>query len=215
MMRLMRSMPELLTLVKGLVAGIRSVGVTFILLLGITWVFSIIFTLQYREKEGLLHDEYFSRIGIAMVTLFVNGTLLDEFTNVAEALLEDNIIMMILYFIFASMSALTVLNMLIGVLTDAVGKTASLEEENLAHHEMAEVLKEVFKCSDTDGNSKINGKEFSEMMKDSNSPVTNALIMLGIREDRLWDVWRQVFEVEGHETNEEDALPDGDNDADS
>merc|ERR1712151_487011 len=61
---------------------------------------------------------------------------------------------------------------------------------------MSEILKDVFKCSDTDGNSKINGKEFRALMSGQNSPVANALMMLGIREDRLWDVWRQVFEEE-------------------
>jgi len=116
MARLMRSMPELMTLMKGLVAALRSVATTFLFLIGILWVFGIVFNQQYKENTGDL-AVYFSRLGISMVTLFVNGTLLDEVTSVLLALKADSAVMMVVFFIFLLLSSITLMNMLIGVLS--------------------------------------------------------------------------------------------------
>eukprot|EP00928_Gymnodinium_smaydae_P018314 TRINITY_DN16978_c0_g1_i1.p1 TRINITY_DN16978_c0_g1~~TRINITY_DN16978_c0_g1_i1.p1 ORF type:complete len:519 (-),score=122.23 TRINITY_DN16978_c0_g1_i1:136-1692(-) len=207
MARLMRSLPELMTLMKGLVRALRSVGVTFLFLLGIMWVFSIIFNQQYRDAKGPLHDEFFKRVPLSMVTLFVNGTLLDEVTGVARLLLEDNALLFIAFLIFVLASSLTVLNMLIGVLTDVVSKTADEESRNSAMNEVKGVIKAVFDNSDTDGNAKISSEEFTGLLEQQDSPIRSALVELGISEDRLADVATQIFERRREEADA--AEPDG------
>jgi hypothetical protein len=213
MARLMRSMPELMTLMKGLVNALRSVFVTFVFLLGIMWVFAIIFFGQYKgaEKEGL-SDDYFHNLFFSMLTLFINGTLMDELTSVAMLLMHDSTILMILWFVFVLMSSLTVLNMLIGVLTDVVGKTAEEEKRHLARGDAKKTLKRVFDATDTNGNDRISIDEFQALVDRKNDKcdprVMKALSQLGIQEDRLKELAQQLFYSEGLGHALEDEPPD-------
>merc|ERR1719456_685029 len=80
MARLMRSVPELLTLIKGMVAATRSAFSTLVLLIITMYVFGIIFTQAFKEDPNL--KPMFHCMGMSMLTLFVNGTLLDDLTIV-------------------------------------------------------------------------------------------------------------------------------------
>merc|ERR1719456_2139463 len=77
MARLMRSVPELLTLIKGMVAATRSVSSTLVLLIGLMYIFGIVFAQNFKTSP--LYDQ-FGNIPRSMLTLFVNGTLLDNLT---------------------------------------------------------------------------------------------------------------------------------------
>ena len=66
--RLVKLMPELMILVKGMLVACRSVFFTLILLLLITFVFSITFIEFSRGNETLEH-EYFSSMGTSILTL--------------------------------------------------------------------------------------------------------------------------------------------------
>merc|ERR1719160_1641898 len=57
MMRLLRKCPELLTLIKGMIAAVRSVFSTLVLLVGFMYVFAIIFRQQTKGNETL--EDYF------------------------------------------------------------------------------------------------------------------------------------------------------------
>jgi hypothetical protein len=194
----MKSMPELLMLIKGLVNALRSVSVTFMFLLGITWVFAIIFLQQYQGKgKPGLSDDYFHNLFFSMITFFINGTLTDEVTSVGLLLMEDNTVLFILWFIFVILASLTLLNMLIGVLTDVVGKTADAEKRLLALSDAKKTLKKVFQATDTDGSGMVSLTEF-EALVDRQNPgfnpkVLKALASLGIHEDRLKELKDHLF----------------------
>jgi len=204
MARLMRSMPELMTLMKGLIAALRSVATTFLFLIGILWVFGIVFNQQYKEDTGPL-ELYFSRLGISMVTLFVNGTLLDEVTAVLVALKDDSTIMTLVFFLFLLLSSITLMNMLIGVLSEVVKNTAENETETMNIANAMETLKQVFRVCDSNSDNKVTAAEFEDMIEDKNSPAVQALLSLGIQEDRLRELSRQLFEDEDAEPPTRDA----------
>merc|ERR1719454_507561 len=106
----MRSVPELLTLIKGMAAAGRSVGSTMILLVVFLYVFGIIFTgflaewspettpcpdpRSYPDSscEERLEDikknyqKMWGSMSRRMFTLFVGGTLLDAFFGVSRDL---------------------------------------------------------------------------------------------------------------------------------
>jgi len=214
MVRLMRAVPELLILLKGTLAAVRAVGVNFLILFGAMFFFAVIFVSQYRGKEGVLGEEYFSRVGIAMVTLFVNGTIMDELTSVLIALLDDSLPYYCLFIIFVLLSSLTILNMLVGVLCEVVARVTESEKSSTSFRQMETTLMQVFERVDADGNGKIDGVEFHEMLCEEDSPVRKALMKIGMEEDRLWDVWRQVFvEVDapiGARLRRQDSYHDGD-----
>merc|ERR1719311_1567901 len=56
--RLMRAFPQMLTLVKGIVAALRSVFFTLLLLTILLYFFAIIFTTQFRDYQS----QYIPRI---------------------------------------------------------------------------------------------------------------------------------------------------------
>merc|ERR1719240_1229050 len=79
MMRLLRKCPELITLLKGMAAAVRSVGSTLVLLVCFMYVFAIIFRQQAKGNEAL--EDYFGSMGLCFWTLLLHGTLLDDITD--------------------------------------------------------------------------------------------------------------------------------------
>lgn len=195
MVRLMREFPEIATLMKGLFQALRSVATTFAFLVASLWVFGIVFVQQYKDNDGPL-SKYFSRLGISMITLFVNGTLLDGLAVVGKLLRQDSFIFLFIFFFFVLLSSLTLLNMLIGVLSQVVADTAEKENEHMQIFEAAQKLKAVFDIADADGDQTISRDEFEDMIQDPNSVCVKALVHLGIQEDRLRELSRQLFEDE-------------------
>merc|ERR1719502_2546149 len=74
MARLMRACPEMVMLIKGMVAAMRAVFFTLILLIAIIYVFGIAF--RRLTDESKLGEEYFSSVPVAMNTLLLKGALL-------------------------------------------------------------------------------------------------------------------------------------------
>merc|ERR1719215_1397492 len=75
MARLLRALPELLILIKGMVAALRSVCFALSLLGMILYVFGIAFT-QLSEDTSL--EPWFGTVVGSMQTLLVYGALMDE-----------------------------------------------------------------------------------------------------------------------------------------
>ena len=74
----MRRVPELLTLLKGMVAAVRSVSSALLLLLLITYVFAIIFATVLGGEPT--YYEYWGTIPHAMYTLGIIGAVGDDST---------------------------------------------------------------------------------------------------------------------------------------
>eukprot|EP00747_Dinoflagellata_sp_TGD_P050679 gnl/TRDRNA2_/TRDRNA2_146903_c0_seq1.p1 gnl/TRDRNA2_/TRDRNA2_146903_c0~~gnl/TRDRNA2_/TRDRNA2_146903_c0_seq1.p1 ORF type:complete len:637 (+),score=126.13 gnl/TRDRNA2_/TRDRNA2_146903_c0_seq1:59-1969(+) len=127
--RLLRAAPELMILIKAMVAATRSVFFTLCLLMLIIYVFAIAFTQLTRSSEA--GKMYFNTVADSMLTLTVYGTLLDEISRVAPDVGRENMFVGAVFFFFILLAALTVMNMLIGVLCEVVVVTASVEKEQL------------------------------------------------------------------------------------
>merc|ERR1719174_3063140 len=80
-----------------------------------------------------------------MLTLFVNGTLLDDLTIVlGDILVYGGQGYTWVFIVYILLSAFTVLNMLIGVLCEVVTKTAAEEQEAMMIREVQVQLRKVF-----------------------------------------------------------------------
>merc|ERR1719199_1177200 len=132
MARLMKKIPELVIIIKGLIASFRSVGCTAILQVLILYVWGILFTSQFHETgdpDDAPIAEYFGTMGKSMFTLFIMGTVLDDVTASTDAIRESgNLWMLACYIAFILISSFTILNMLIGILCEVVGATAESEK---------------------------------------------------------------------------------------
>jgi hypothetical protein len=188
MARLMKKVPELMIIIKGLIASFRSVGCTAILQVLILYVWSILFVSEYHEKEDLVDDpaieSYFGTMGKSMFSLFIYGTVLDDVTAATNAIRgTDNFFMLSLFIVFILISSFTILNMLIGILCEVVSATADSEQTKAAETCVKEAITTLFNKLDVDGSGNITEEEFMHMRDDET--VRSALEEMDIYESHF------------------------------
>lgn len=186
MARLMRAVPEMMVIVKGMVASTRTVCCTGSLLALILYIFSILFTDAFHETPELgdsddepEYMQMFGTMGKSMFTLFIMGTVLDDVTAASNAIrASGNFWMLAAFIICILISSFMMLNMLIGVLVEIVGATAQGEKEQAVELNVREAISSIFEKMDADSNKEISMKEFLGMKDDER--VMKALAELDI-----------------------------------
>jgi len=192
MARLLRAMPELLILIKGMMAAVRSVVFTLLLLLIVLYVFGIAFV---QLLTGL--DKYntgFRTVPEAMHTLLLKGTLMDEIGLVVRQLSAAHVVFVAIFYLFVLISALTVMNMLIGVLCEVVNAVAAAEREELTVTYVRSKLQETLRQGglDTDGDGMISKEEFAQIL--DNAHAARTLADVGVDVFNLVDLQDFIFE---------------------
>lgn len=163
MARIIRKVPELLIMVKAVASAFRSVGLA-LLLLGISvYVFAIAFRMTLDGTP--IGMEKFGNCAIAMHTLIMHGTFLDAVSDIMEALLTDSIPGFILMYAFVTLSAVTIMNMLIGILCEVITAVADAEREALQVITSSEVIQECISASDNNNDGCIDLNEFHGMLQ--------------------------------------------------
>lgn len=184
MARLMKKVPELMIIIKGLLASVRSVGCTAILQVLILYVWSIIFVAEYHEAEeegGPDIDADFGTMGKSMFSLFIYGTVLDDVTYCTDGIRgTDNMAMLGLFIVFVLISSFTILNMLIGILCEVVSATAESEKTKAAESQVKKAIQDLFNNLDVDKSGNITEDEFMQMR--SNPAVCEALEEMDIHD---------------------------------
>jgi hypothetical protein len=182
LVRMLRSLPELMILIKGMVKAAATVVYVLGLLLITTFVFSIAFTIL-AYGSGDLEETYFDNVLLSMYSLLIYGTYLDNLASIFDdtRLAEDGDFawqLLPLLAVFVSINALTVMNMLIGVLCDVVTDTAKTEKEekdrDLVQTKMADVARRL----DNDFNEKISYQEFSQIIE--NKEALEIMVEIGV-----------------------------------
>jgi voltage-gated sodium channel len=160
MARLLRAMPELMILVKGIVAATRSVFFTLCLLVMLIYVFGIAFVQLTADMETI-HDEYFGKVHNGMVSLLLHLVLPDQASLILEVG-EESTILAFLLLIFVLLSTLTILNMLVGVLVEVVSVVSDVEKEQMmvsfVKNELLSLL------VDADEDKQISKAEFENLL---------------------------------------------------
>merc|ERR1712232_1433234 len=100
MAKVLRAMPELLIMIKGMIAAARSVFFTLMLLIIIIYIYAI----AYRQLTSGVDDwtsgpEYFKTVPDAMLALLLHGTFPDN-AEMCYVLMEDHWIMLFMQFTF-------------------------------------------------------------------------------------------------------------------
>jgi hypothetical protein len=128
MIKLLRAMPELMVLVKGMIGAFRSVLFTLALLFIIIYVFAILFTQAMQGTD--IGARYFPSVLTSVDSLLLHGVLPDQASIISDVGQEHPILRfcILMYILLAS---LTVMNMLIGVLCEVVSVVAAVEKEEL------------------------------------------------------------------------------------
>jgi hypothetical protein len=183
-----------------MVAAVRSVGCTAILLIGVIYVFAIIFTDAYHqgkltEEEAVDSDgpeALFGSMGKSMRHLFIMGTILDDMTACTNTIRssEKSLSMMSAFIVFVLVSSFTMLNMLIGILCEVVTATSDGERAAATEARIRESIGGLFKAMDEDGNGNISRKEFMTMRDDKG--VRDALKDLEV-EEKHFDMYADLM----------------------
>jgi hypothetical protein len=186
MAKLMRFFPELQIIVKGMVAAVRSVACTGVLLIGILYVWAILFTSEYhqgdktQEEVAGTAEELFGNMGRSMRHLFIMGTILDDITLCCNSIRRsEKLTMLAAFIIFVLISSFTMLNMLIGILCEVVCATGEGERNKNTEAHVREAITTLFTKMDNDGNGEITREEFLNMKRDKN--VMKALSELEVK----------------------------------
>merc|ERR1719362_2342331 len=189
MARLLRAMPELLILIKGMVAAMRSVMFTLGLLMVIIYIFAIAFT-QLSDETPCA--DVFSSVPESMHYLLIKGALMDSVSEVTEILQPQSIVLLLVFYMFVLLASLTVMNMLIGVICEVVSAVAATEQEVSMVCYVKEKIEELMASGSTDGDNMISKEEFKGMLE--NKKALTILNDVGVDVVSLPDFTDTIFE---------------------
>ncbi|CAK9096275.1 unnamed protein product [Durusdinium trenchii] len=188
MARLVRLMPELMILIKGPMAFF-----TLLLLLLFTYVFSVAFV-QFSRDTNLEDPLFFGSMGRlarghAVTTLILRCILTDQ-ESLIRQVAEDGILLLT----FILFGSLTVMNMLLGVLVEAIKTVSTIEREQLEVDFAKRVLWDLIDKgeADTDGDNCISEDEYMAVLQ--KPEAMTALTSLGVDVDAALDYGKLLFE---------------------
>ncbi|CAJ1359287.1 unnamed protein product [Effrenium voratum] len=197
MVRLVRTMPELMILIKGMMVACRSVFFTLLLLFIITFVFSIAFVEFCRGTplEDMYFDSLAQSVATLtlcllrpvslLVRIVVCVFLLCESASVGmrklrtleciftdqqhfvRKLTEQSVLHGLLVMLFILLGSMTVMNMLLGILVEAVKAVSAIEQEQLVADFAKRVLWELIDKDDhdeEDDDRMISEEEFTHLL---------------------------------------------------
>lgn len=187
--RLVNAFPELKVMIKGMLASLRSVLVTGLLLLLVLYVFGI--GLKSTTKGTSGGETYFGSVPGAMYSLMIHATFMDGPSIVLDEL-DD--ISRLLFLIALVLSAMLLLNMLIGVMCEAVSNISSMEKERTMKDKMKSKVKELLNNSnlDIDQNGLISKTELLSLLE--NPVAAMVLHDAGVDMVGLLDISDLVFQ---------------------
>eukprot|EP00811_Abedinium_folium_P024921 NODE_3509_length_2025_cov_16.994731.p1 GENE.NODE_3509_length_2025_cov_16.994731~~NODE_3509_length_2025_cov_16.994731.p1 ORF type:complete len:550 (+),score=99.90 NODE_3509_length_2025_cov_16.994731:127-1776(+) len=187
--RMLRSLPELMILIKGMRMAVTSVLYVTSLLGILTYVFAIAFTVLSRGTQ--FGELYFNNVGFSMYSLVIYAAFLDDLAAFCDNIRAESPELLLLVLAFICLSALTVMNMLIGVLCEVTGAVAANEKEERLCMMVSEMIGSAIQRRDTDSDGSISYDEFNQML--SLPSVLHALELLEVDPVSLVDFADVLF----------------------
>eukprot|EP00928_Gymnodinium_smaydae_P085308 TRINITY_DN6868_c0_g3_i1.p1 TRINITY_DN6868_c0_g3~~TRINITY_DN6868_c0_g3_i1.p1 ORF type:complete len:575 (-),score=110.02 TRINITY_DN6868_c0_g3_i1:138-1862(-) len=174
MVRLLKVLPELVTMIKGMKAASRAVGCSLLMVFMIIYVFAIMLNLCMKGEEWA--EENFATIPGTMWTLTMSGTLLDNIGDVLGGLRDSGdvkaYISVALFMILVLLAAMTVMNMLIGIMCEVISAVASSERDEAAIRQLKETILVELKKHDKDQSGGICKSELETVFLDQGTMKT-------------------------------------------
>jgi hypothetical protein len=140
-------------------------------------------------------DELFHSVEETMYRLMVHATFLDNLAEFCDAVKADSYLVLVLVLIFIQLSALCILNMLIGVLCDVIGAVAQTENEEMRQESVKKLMESVVIDLDENGDGKISKVEFQGLIR--NPGVLKVLDDVGVNPYTLLEFADMFFVKDG------------------
>lgn len=195
MARLIRLMPDLMILIKGMLVACRSVFFTLLLLLIITFVFSIAFL--ELSRGTVLEIDYFPSTLSSVLSLILKCIVPDQ-EVFFRAIAAENWGLGVLVLLFIQLGSLTVMNMLLGVLVEAVKTVSTIEREQMMADFARKVLWQLIQSDKEDPDEDdycdrmISEREFKSLLR--KPKAVRALNKLGVDPQNALDNGKMLFE---------------------
>lgn len=161
--RLLSSAPELMLLVKGIVAAVRSVLAVLCLLFLVIYVFAVIFTELLSDSP--VGSGRFDTVPVSLNTLMLQVLCGPDAHFINELLAVDAVYYVLILF-FLLVALLTIMNMLIGILCGVVADVTEAEKEEAFMAEVDRQIHRLAESIDEDGTGTIDQEEFATILKD-------------------------------------------------
>eukprot|EP00927_Polykrikos_kofoidii_P038926 TRINITY_DN33379_c0_g1_i1.p1 TRINITY_DN33379_c0_g1~~TRINITY_DN33379_c0_g1_i1.p1 ORF type:complete len:670 (-),score=140.12 TRINITY_DN33379_c0_g1_i1:270-2279(-) len=176
MVRLLRAIPELMILIKGMAAAMRSVLLTLVMLAILTYVFSIFFVQLLGGTD--CGQNYFSQVSHGMYSLMIHGTLLEDVKKISNDIAAENLLYAVVFYVYILLAAFTIVNMLIGVLCEVVSMVAATEREQIMVSYVVNKVREMVDELDDDRDGTISKDEIQRILM--NPKACRALQDVGV-----------------------------------
>jgi len=187
--RILRNVPELLILTKAMLLAIRSMGTMLVLLSIGIYVFAIFFVqMLASEPEG---KGMFETVPMGMHTLLVNG-ILTEHKSIVNDMLEKGILYYIVILFYILIVALTMTDMLIGVICEVVERVAEVETEALIKNDLEVKIMSIREAAgDRDEGKTLSKEQFAHILE--NREENRKLTDIGVDIVSLADYTEVLF----------------------
>lgn len=136
--KLLRALPELIIIVKGIGFAARSVSVFFLLWLIIVYVVGVLLTQLFGDNPKF--DQYFSNVPTSMNTLLLN-VIFPQQVDLVNFLAGEEAVLWPVMVCFILVAGMTILYMLVGVLVEVMGVISTTEKEGLTIASLAKDLR--------------------------------------------------------------------------
>merc|ERR1719316_1744000 len=154
-----------MTMIKGMRKASRAVLSSLLMVAMLVYVFAIVLHSLLKDEEEV--EKNFGTVGLCMWSLWMDGSLMDSTGSRLDSLMDLNQYHAILVFsAFMLLSAITLMNMLIGVLCEVVSAVGNAEKEDAAIALVRGSLLLMLKRLDEDGNGQIHLEEFETVFSD-------------------------------------------------
>eukprot|EP00747_Dinoflagellata_sp_TGD_P145494 gnl/TRDRNA2_/TRDRNA2_176591_c7_seq6.p1 gnl/TRDRNA2_/TRDRNA2_176591_c7~~gnl/TRDRNA2_/TRDRNA2_176591_c7_seq6.p1 ORF type:complete len:269 (+),score=49.28 gnl/TRDRNA2_/TRDRNA2_176591_c7_seq6:2-808(+) len=185
-----------MVMIKGMVTASASVSYTLALLMIITYVFSI--ALRNIVPPGsYIEETYFISVPEAMHNLILFGTFMDSLSTFIYDVKAEAPLCFIFCWIYIGLAALTVMNMLIGVLCEVISAVAAEEAEGLMVEKVNDKFKNIVAELDENNDGSLSWKEFQNILE--HPQALPALESVDVDPEGMVDMAEDYFFEDGEE----------------
>merc|ERR1712046_34728 len=128
---------------RGVLTGLRSITVTLLLLVSVTFMFAVIF-IKIRTPSD---EDCFEEVLFAMHCLMMQGIFADQ-AQMIQQMLSDSLANYLVFLSYLVIGSLGTLNLFIGVCVDVANTVSDAEERHLRENEAKETLSKLLKDID-------------------------------------------------------------------
>jgi hypothetical protein len=194
LVRMLRSLPELMIMIKGMRTASSSVSYTMALLMIITYVFSIALR-NIVPVDSKIEDLYFRSVPETIHNLILFGTFMDSLSTFIYDVKEESSLCLIFCWMYIGLAALTVMNMLIGVLCEVISSVAAEEKESMMIDKVNETFRSIVDELDENNDGQLSWEEFQAIV--DHPQASSALEAVDVDPETVIDMAEDYFFEDG------------------